>query len=710
MANKSKAEATASLMNINGNVRLTIMGVLTVFVATLGFLLLLMSPAQAWTTKGTTCTTSNCHGGAATASPQAVLSVAVNGTSGTSVSVAAGATFEVDWMYTNMLYSASKYSGTAPEIAVPVGWTVAAGTANTPPLTGWSTTWNAADGVSWNISYSTAAEFPSSPDGYSINFDGTLWDNGSRNCAYDDGSSGDRDGVANKMGTDARITVPAGTAPGTYTVMVIGVGHNESNTKAHIEQAITVTVTDVTAPTVNTFTMPATASSLTVNVTAFTASDNVAVTGYKITESATAPLAGDAGWTGTAPGTFTFSGGGTKTAYAWAKDAAGNVSTSRSATVNITVLQNQTITFNPLPTKTYGDFDFAPGATASSGLTVSYASSNPAVATIVSGQIHIVGAGSSTITASQAGNGTYNPAPNVQQTLTVNKAAQATVTVSAPASAVYAQTGLTASASGGSGTGVYSYSHGASTACTVNSASGALTITSGTGTCSITATRATDTNYNISAASAAATVTISKATQATLSVTGPSSVTYGSTGSISTSGGSGTGTMSYSHGASTGCTVNTVSGLITVTDASGTCSVTATKATDNNYNQATSAGYTVTLNKATQSTVTVSAPASAVYGQSGLSATASGGSGTGAYSYNAGASTACSVNSASGALTITSGSGTCSITATRATDSNYNISAVSAAATVTISKANSSVTVWPTASAITYGQTLASPP
>ena len=85
--------------------------------------------------------------------------------------------------------------------------------------------------------------------------------------------------------------------------------------------------------------------------------------------------------------------------------------------------------------------------------------------------------------------------------------------------------------------------------------------------------------------------------------------------------------------------------------------------------------------------MTVSAPASATYQQTGLSAVASGGSGTGAYSYSHGASTACTVNSTTGALTITSGTGTCSITATRAGDANYNPSSPSAPASVTISSA-----------------------
>jgi hypothetical protein len=81
---------------------------------------------------------------------------------------------------------------------------------------------------------------------------------------------------------------------------------------------------------------------------------------------------------------------------------------------------NQTITFNALPVKMVGDADFNPGATASSGLAVTYTSSNTAVATIVNGNIHVVAAGTSVITASQAGNDVFNPAANVTQTLTVD--------------------------------------------------------------------------------------------------------------------------------------------------------------------------------------------------------------------------------------------------------------------------------------------------
>ena len=94
---------------------------------------------------------------------------------------------------------------------------------------------------------------------------------------------------------------------------------------------------DTTPPQVTAFTIPATATTLTVPITTFTASDNVGVTDYLVTETSTTPAPTAAGWSTTTPASYTFTTAGAKTLYAWAKDAAGNVSTSRSATVTITL-------------------------------------------------------------------------------------------------------------------------------------------------------------------------------------------------------------------------------------------------------------------------------------------------------------------------------------------------------------------------------------
>lgn len=92
---------------------------------------------------------------------------------------------------------------------------------------------------------------------------------------------------------------------------------------------------DTTAPAIATFSVPATSNSLKVAITSLTATDNQAVSAFLVSESASAPAAGAAGWSTTTPTSYTFSGVGSKTLYAWAKDLAGNVSTSRSAAVAV---------------------------------------------------------------------------------------------------------------------------------------------------------------------------------------------------------------------------------------------------------------------------------------------------------------------------------------------------------------------------------------
>jgi len=84
----------------------------------------------------------------------------------------------------------------------------------------------------------------------------------------------------------------------------------------------------------------------------------------------------------------------------------------------------QTLTFNALPLKKYGNADFTANATSTNNtIPVTYASSNTNVATITGNTVHITGAGTTVITASQAGSLIFFPADPVSQTLTVDKAA-----------------------------------------------------------------------------------------------------------------------------------------------------------------------------------------------------------------------------------------------------------------------------------------------
>ena len=92
---------------------------------------------------------------------------------------------------------------------------------------------------------------------------------------------------------------------------------------------------DTIPPTVTALTL-GTRTILTVAIAAFTATDNIAVTGYCLNETASAPTEGactGSGWSATAQTSYTFTSAGAKTLYVWAKDAAGNISTSLSGSV-----------------------------------------------------------------------------------------------------------------------------------------------------------------------------------------------------------------------------------------------------------------------------------------------------------------------------------------------------------------------------------------
>lgn len=165
--------------------------------------------------------------------------------------------------------------------------------------------------------------------------------------------------VADNLGIQASDTL---TIASTVTATISSVQNMLEQVQVAITSAATVSdslqvAADSTAPTVTTFTV-GTPSGSTVPITSFTATDAVGVTGYLITESATPPAPGAAGWSGTAPTSYTAVGTGSLTLYAWAKDAAGNVSAAATAavTITITALSSVTETF----TNTFGPLTSTP--------------------------------------------------------------------------------------------------------------------------------------------------------------------------------------------------------------------------------------------------------------------------------------------------------------------------------------------------------------
>jgi gliding motility-associated-like protein len=355
----------------------------------------------------------------------------------------------------------------------------------------------------------------------------------------------------------------------------------------------------------------------------------------------------------------------------------------QTLTVNTT---NQTITFPALPAKAYEDGDFNPGATASSGLPVSYSSNNPAVATIVGGMIHVVGVGTAVITASQAGNAYYNAAADVPQTLTVNKANQTIAFAVLPAKA-YSDSDFNPGASASSGLPVSYSSNNPGVATIV----GGMIHVVGVGTAVITASQAGNAFYN-AAADVLQTLPVNKANQTIIFAALPAKAYADSDFSPGASASSG---LPVSYASNNPAVATIVGGMIHIVGA-GTAVITASQAGNANYNAATDVLQTLTVNKANQ-TITFGALSPATYLGSDINPGASASSGL-TVTYASGNTGVATI--VSGMIHIV-GAGTAVITASQAGNANYN-AAANIPQTLIVNKSNQTIT-FGALSAVTYG-------
>ena len=178
-------------------------------------------------------------------------------------------------------------------------------------------------------------------------------------------------------------------------------------------------------------------------------------------------------------GVVSFVGTGTCRVLA---DQAGNASydpasqTSQSFGVSPPPLALQTIGFtSPAPSAAvYGGTPYVVAATASSGLPVAFstpASSN-GICAVSGSTVSLVGGGTCTISANQAGNGSYAPAPQAQQSFTVARAAQTITITSTPPPVDKHSPPYAIAATATSGLAVsFSVAVESSTVCTVSGAS-----------------------------------------------------------------------------------------------------------------------------------------------------------------------------------------------------------------------------------------------
>jgi Multicopper oxidase len=148
--------------------------------------------------------------------------------------------------------------------------------------------------------------------------------------------------------------------------------------------------------------------------------------------------------------------------------------------------QAQTIGFAAIAGRTYGDADFNVGATSTSGLPVSFAATGNC--TVVGSLVHLTGAGSCTVTASQAGNASYLPAPDVPRTFAIAKASQ---TIDFPAVGSMLTSGSFIPAA--TATSGLTVSFAASGSCSL--VGGVVQLAASPGSCTVTASQAGDANY-----------------------------------------------------------------------------------------------------------------------------------------------------------------------------------------------------------------------
>ena len=381
-----------------------------------------------------------------------------------------------------------------------------------------------------------------------------------------------------------------------------------------------------------------------------------------------------------------------------------------SSPLSITVtLATQTVSFYTdgtyTTTTTGGAITYSPSGTymvyakGSAGGTITFSASGSCTVNSGTGLVTLVSGApqSCTVTATAAPIGNY-ASGQTTFALTINKAPNSvTITSTAPPSAVVGGPMYTPTATATSGD-VVAITSTTPSVCTI---SGGVVSFVTAGSCSLSFTD--NPTYDYLNASNTQTFSVGKGTQAALVVTSTTG-TFGTALTLTTSGGSGTGAVTYAavNGTATGCTVSGTTPYKLSSASAGTCLVTATKAGDANYNAISSSQTTVTMNTA-QLTVTANnqnltytgspavADGSTVSGLQGTDA-ATVTSATYTYTGTGGTTYGPSTTRPTNAGTYSVAPSAATLSFSSGSASNYNATYTYAAGTLTIGKATLTVT------------------
>ncbi len=494
---------------------------------------------------------------------------------------------------------------------------------------------------------------------------------------------------------------------GTCTIRASQPGNANYNAAANVDQNIAInapTVVTPANPSAVTFSASAQNVALSASVSSTGGTVNVGTVTFTIKDSANATIgtvSGVAVSSGSASTTFSLPAGTSAGAYSISASysggtnfAASSSSTNGTLTVNkanqaaLVASATSPIEFGASSTlgTTGGSGDGLVGFAVTSG--GSFCSIGVDGVTLTG-----IGVGTCTVTATKAASANYNLATATVDVV-VNRADQSELVATADDPILFGETSALGTI-GGSGTGEVTYLvTSGEELCEIT---GTTLTGTGVGVCTVSATKAADDHYNV--ATDTIDVEVNKADQSALTATADSPIVFGETSALGTTGGSGTGEVSFAVtlGGSF-CNIG-VDGVTLTGTGVGTCTVTATKAASANYNVATDT-IDVVVNRADQSELVATADDPILFGETSALGTI-GGSGTGEVTYLVtSGEELCEIT---GTTLTGTGVGVCTVTATKAADDNYNLA--SDTVDVEVNKADQSELTATADSPIVFGGT-----
>ncbi len=349
---------------------------------------------------------------------------------------------------------------------------------------------------------------------------------------------------------------------------------------------------------------------------------------------------------------------------------------------------NQTITFNALAEKPLDQSPVALTATATSGLTVSYASKTTSICTVsgANGEtVGLIATGTCTIKANQAGGANWNAATPVEQSFTVAKGNQ-TIAFSAPAEKRLDQGPITLDATASSGL-LVSYQSQTTSVCTTSGTLGETVTFHTKGTCTIKADQSGSSEWN-AATSVERSFTIAKGNQ-TIAFEGLPSSKRLNEGPLTLKAKASSGLPVTFESKTTGvCTTSGTSGETVTFHTTGTCTIKANQAGGGEWNAA-SEEQGFTISKGEQS-ITFNEPSGKSFSEGSTTLTATATSGL-AVSYESKTPTICTVSGTGGEKVSFVAAGSCTIIAGQAGNAEWS-AATPVERSFTIAKSNQTIT------------------